>query len=155
NPMAGPVSWSFTTKNNPPSVRKHSPSSNATNVSINTTATATFSESVQASTIHFTLTDPGGATVPATVAYDNTTFKATLTPSSPLPYWTKYRPTVSGAKDQTGLVMKPVSWSFATAAKPATPGTIRGGASKPANPPASDPGAVEAGVKFRGDVAGS
>ena len=43
--------------------------------------TATFNESVQASTIGFTLTNSSGGTVAATVTYNSATDTATLTPS--------------------------------------------------------------------------
>jgi hypothetical protein len=121
NVMAGPVTWSFTTAAvTGPTVTSTSPTSGATNVVTTTPVKATFSVSVQASTISFVLKDSGGNTVPASVAYDNTSFTATLTPSALLKTSTTYTATVSGAKDQSGNVMaNPVSWSFTTEAAPA------------------------------------
>ena len=63
----------------PPTVASRTPALNATGVAVSTPVTATFSESVQQSTISFTLSDPSNVTVPATLSYNNSTFTATLT----------------------------------------------------------------------------
>ena len=117
DPMSGPFSWSFTTDPAAPKVTSETPASGATNVAISTTATATFNEAVQASTISFTLTPTGGSPVAASVAYNSSNFTATLTPSAALAYNTTYTATVSGAKDSAGDPMAaPFSWSFTTVA---------------------------------------
>ena len=68
----------------PPTVTGFTPASGATNVGITTTVTATFSESVDASTVNsstFTLRNAAGP-VPANVGYNASTRVATLTPSA-------------------------------------------------------------------------
>ena len=100
-----------------PTVTSETPASGATGVAFNATITATFNEAVQASTISFTLSGPGGAAVPAALSYNATTDTATLTPLSNLAASTTYTATVSGAKAASGAPMSGrVSWSFTTAA---------------------------------------
>src|SRR5207245_383743 len=87
----------------------------ATNVAISTTATATFSESVQAASIVFALKDAANNAVAGTTAYNDTTHTATFTPSAALAGSTTYTATVSGAKDLAGNAMAaPVTWTFTT-----------------------------------------
>jgi subtilisin family serine protease len=119
NPLAAPVAWSFTTANLIPAVTAMAPAAGATNVPTNVAVTATFNESVTASTIAFTLKDAAGTPVSAAVAYNDATHTATLTPTKLLTTATTYTATVSGATDVNGNVMVPVSWSFTTEATPA------------------------------------
>jgi Domain of unknown function (DUF4082)/Bacterial Ig-like domain len=161
-----PVSWSFTTKatdTTPPSVPSENPSPGATGVPITTTVTATFSKALlwtkddtnQTPIISFVLTDPNNNVVPATLSYNDTTYVATLTPSNPLSPATTYTVTINGAEDLSGNVMSsPVSWSFTTAAA-VTNATIWSSTATPANPSQHDSSAIELGVKFDSDVAGS
>ena len=81
---SSPFSWSFTTAAaaTAPTVVSETPASGATNVAVSTTATATFSQAVQASTISFTLTPKGGSPVAATLTYNSSNDTATLTPSA-------------------------------------------------------------------------
>ena len=114
--MANPFSWSFTT-GPAPAVTTCSPAWSATGVAVSSLVTATFNEAVQSGTIGFTLTNPSGSTVAATVAYNSSTNTATLTPSAALAFSTKYTATVSGAKDTAGDPMtSPDTWTFTTAA---------------------------------------
>ncbi len=116
--MSGPMTWSFTTNppdTTPPTITSRSPIPGATLVSILTPVTATFSESVQPSTISFVLKDPNNNTVAATVTYNDSNHTATLTPSAPLAYSTVYTATVSGGTDLNGNTMTgPATWSFTT-----------------------------------------
>ncbi len=107
----------------PPVIVSRSPASTASNVSVLKPITATFDESIDPTTLKsstFVLRDASNATVPATVSYDDSTFTATLTPSSPLAPSTQYTATVSGSvTDLAGNALGPnVSWSFTTAAPP-------------------------------------
>src|SRR5207245_2289709 len=87
--LASAVSWSFTTVNSnlPPTVTSVSPAAGSINVSRTTKVTATFSVAMDATTItatSFTLKNPSGAVVSASVAYDSPSKTATLTPSKAL-----------------------------------------------------------------------
>jgi PKD repeat protein len=112
-----PVSWSFTTIG--PTVISVSPPANSTGVPVSFTVSATFNESVQASSItssDFTLETAAGTLVPATVTYNSSTNTATLTPSAALTYSTTYTVSVSGGTDASGHTMaSPFTWSFTTA----------------------------------------
>lgn len=80
---------------------------------------------MQQATIQFTLKDPGGTAVGATVSYNDATTTATLTPATPLAASTTYTATIDGAKDVAGLAMSaPVTWSFTTAATTNTPPSV-------------------------------
>jgi hypothetical protein len=139
-----------------PTVTAEAPAANATGVSTSTTVTATFSESVQSNTISFTLTDPNNTTVGASVSYNDTTHTATLTPSGALATNSTYTATVSGAIDAQGHAMAaPVTWSFSTVTSAVSGNTIWAGSVTPAVASANDAAAIELGVKFRSDVAGS
>ena len=124
DPMAAPYSWSFTTAaappSPPPSVTTETPTTGTTGVATNTTVTATFNESVQASSVNttnFTLTGPSGTVVPATVTYADSTHTATLSPSAALAYSTTYTANLSGVLNAAGTPMTgPYSWTFTTAA---------------------------------------
>jgi methionine-rich copper-binding protein CopC len=160
NQMTAPVTWSFTTAaagdTTPPTVTVRSPASGATGVAPSANVTATFSEPVQAATVTFTLTGPGGAGVAAAVSYDGPSQTATLNPNADLANSTGYTATVSGARDTAGNQMTaPVSWSFTTAAAAGScPCTIWPATATPGTPADADNSAVELGVKFRADVNG-
>ena len=101
------------TDTTPPTVFSTNPADTATNVAVNTTITATFSEAMDSSTINTsTFTLSGGVT--GTVTYSGTT--ATFTPSSNLAYNTTYTATVTtGVRDTSGNAMASnYTWSFTT-----------------------------------------
>src|SRR5207247_3722550 len=110
----------------PPTVTGRTPAAGASGVPVTTTATATFSEAVTASTISFVLRDSANAVVPSAVSYDAATRTATLTPGSPLSSLSSYTATVSGAQDAAGNTMAAVSWSFTTAVVDTTAPTVTG-----------------------------
>ena len=102
-----------------PTVTSTSPLDAATGISRAAAVTATFSRAMAGSTITgstFTLRAPGGSLVPSTVAYNDTTSTATLTPSSPLAFSTAYSATVTtGVRAADGMALAaPVQWSFTT-----------------------------------------
>lgn len=113
--MAAPYAWSFTTVAAPvPTVTSNSPASGATAVPTASVVTAAFSVPIDQSTLSFTLTTSGGATVAKTVTYDPVAQVATLKPNSALSTLTSYQATVS-AKSVNGVAMSaPVKWSFTT-----------------------------------------
>ncbi len=118
----------------PPTVSGVTPSNNATNVSIASTVTATFSEAVDAQTVNantFSLKTAAGSAVASTLNYNATNRVATLTPSAPLTPSTVYTATVRGGttdprvKDLAGNALAASStWSFTTAAPDTTPPTV-------------------------------
>jgi Bacterial Ig-like domain/Calcineurin-like phosphoesterase/Fibronectin type III domain len=115
----------------PPTVTNVVPGNGASDVPIGTKVEATFSKTMDATTVSgstFTLTKPDGPDsdtnpdpVSGTVAYDSTSNKAMLTPSANLDYSTTYTATVkggaNGVKDAAG---NPLSadevWTFTTQA---------------------------------------
>ncbi len=144
------------TDTTPPTVIAQSPAPGANGVLTTAPVTATFSESLLASSVTsgtVTLKDASGNAVNATVSYDDATHTATLTPSAALAYSTTYTATVSGVKDLAGNALAaPVTWSFTTLA-PVSNATLFG-TTTPVVAAASDPGSVEVGVKFSSGVAG-
>ncbi|HEY5809566.1 MAG TPA: N,N-dimethylformamidase beta subunit family domain-containing protein [Povalibacter sp.] len=107
-----------------PSVIARSPATGATGVSVTTTVSARFNKPMNASTITsstFQLRSAAGV-IPATISYNTSTFRATLTPTTALAPGTKFTATVRGGttdprvKDGAGNSMAAnVSWSFTTA----------------------------------------
>ena len=100
--------------------------------------------------------------VSAAVTYNNSTFTATLQPSSALLPSTNYTAVVKGGttdprvKDTSALPMPAnVTWSFATASPQGScPCTVWTSAATPATVDSGDPNAGEFGVRFRSDVSG-
>jgi len=124
NDMATPVA----TDTNPPHVLATTPPNGAGNVNVGGTVEATFNEaldpaSVTAST--FSVTGPGGAVVPATVAYDPLSGTATLTVTAALRFGSTYTATLAGGTSGPrirDLAGNPLSssrtWTFSTEASP-------------------------------------
>jgi hypothetical protein len=114
----------------PPTVSAVTPVNGAGAVSVTSPVTATFSETMTASTVDGTtvqLRDPSGALVAAAVAYNSTTRTVTLTPSAALNTSTTYTALVKGGltdprvKDAAGNPLGTnASWSFTTVGGPDT-----------------------------------
>src|SRR5207248_288366 len=144
-----------------PSVTSVSPANAATGVMTGTSVTATFSQAMDASTINnttFRLLDPSNSPVAASVTYNSTTQTATLTPSAPLSFSTKYNGVVqggsSGVKDSSGNALAAdFTWSFTTWSG-SCPCSIWSSSAVPGTPDSGPDSAVELGVKFRSDVGG-
>jgi hypothetical protein len=105
--------------NTAPTVSSTSPDNTATNVSIGTTISVTFSEEMDASTVNdTTFTGADGGPVTGTVSYSGTT--ATFTLTDPLEPSTTYTATVStGVTDKAGNALaQEYTWSFTTGAAP-------------------------------------
>ena len=106
-----------------PTVTATSPAANATGVAVSTNVTATFSETMNATTIAsntFTLTT-GTTTVSAAVTYSSTGNSATLNPGTDLAAGTAYTATIkggsTGVKDTAGNALATdKTWTFTTAA---------------------------------------
>ena len=118
----------------PPTVTGTSPASGASNVSVTTSVSATFSEAMASATIStstFLLTDTtSSSSVPGTVAYSSGTNTATFSPSAPLAGGHSFTATVrGGAGGVTDLAGNPlaadVTWSFSTAQPDGTPPNVQ------------------------------
>ena len=137
-----------------PTVTSTTPATNATATAVNSAVSAIFNKPVQAGTVAFTLTGPGGA-VPASLSYNNSTYTATLAPNSDLATSTTYTASLSGATDQSGNVMAPYSWSFTTSSTSTIiNASLWNSTTTPAAASVNDSNAVELGVKFTSDTAG-
>jgi hypothetical protein len=127
NPLANPFTWTFTTSATcaAPTVTTVTPTNGSTVACPNTAIiTATFSHPMNPATLNspattFTVTGPGGASVPGTVNYVVATMIATFTPTTALAVSTPYTATVSsGAQDTFGIALAPSAnnpWTFTTA----------------------------------------
>ena len=139
------------TDTTPPTVTTKSPAAGATNVAINASVSATFSEAVQGSSISFVLKDASGTTLPSTLSYNVGTLTATITPNAPLVVGVTYTATVSGATDIYGNVMTvPVTWSFTTSGA-LCPCTLFPASATPAVLDDSDATGIELGTRFTAD----
>ena len=120
--MATPVA----TDKNPPHVVTTTPAQAATNVNVGAPVKATFDEPLDATSVTtstFTLTGPGGAVVPASVAWDAVGGTATLTPTQALTFGTTYTATLVGGttgtriRDAAGNALSASrTWTFSTEA---------------------------------------
>jgi hypothetical protein len=144
----------------PPHATPSTPLNGSSSVARSTKVTVAFDEPVQQSTVAMTVTDPSGGQVQGTISYDSTAHTATFTPNATLAAGTTYTATVSGVKDVAGNTMTaPVSWSFKTQLPAATPGVCPCGVwddtAAPATVTVNDGQAVELGMKFKADGAGT
>jgi hypothetical protein len=128
NALAAGRVWTFTTgtvlDTTAPTLALTEPAAGATNVAVNASISATFSEPVNVSTLtasSFVVTGPGGAVIPGTFTYSGNT--ATFIPSSPLAASTAYTVTVTSAVSDlagnpltSGVVSNP--WTFTTGLAP-------------------------------------
>ncbi len=126
NAMVSNYVWSFTTGAAPdtiaPVVRNTVPSNNAIDVPVNQKITASFSETMDPSTLIPTtfVIKQGANIISGTVTYAGVT--ATFFPTSYLAYNTVYTGTITvGAKDLAGNpIARDYTWTFTTGAAPDT-----------------------------------
>lgn len=152
---------------NVPSVIGYSPLSGVINVPTGTTATATFNEALDPSTVNgntVQLLDSTGTAVSAAVTYNAPSQSILLTPTSLLAASSTYTAILRGGS--SGLVVQNTqgvpmpanfSWSFTTGAS-TTRGTcpcgLWGSTSAPVVADSGDTASVELGVKFTSDISG-
>jgi hypothetical protein len=116
-----PYTWYFrTVANTPPRVVSKTPAEGAVNVPLNQVISITFDSPMRASTFtqfSFYMAKRGGAVMPATIAYDDATMTATLTPTKELEEASTYDVTLIGtATGANGMFTygAPIMWSFNT-----------------------------------------
>ncbi len=144
----------------PPSIVATTPTAGASGVEPVSTVRVTFSEAVDPATVTATtlvLQTSGGASVPRTVTYDSAAREATLTPTAPLTLGGSYLATVrggsTGVKDLSGNALAAdTAWTFSTRSCPCT---LFSTAAVPGTPAAPGAEALELGVKFQSDLAGT
>lgn len=110
----------------PPTVSSTVPATASTEVPVNSSISATFSEDMADSTINgssFTVTGPGGIPVAGTVSYDPATRVATFLPDAPLDHDVDYTARITtGAEDLEGNALDfDYVWVFRTAADDVRP----------------------------------
>jgi hypothetical protein len=165
NAMANTATSPFTTApapdTTPPTVTGATPNNGSTNVSTSATASVTFSEAMNASTITSStvrLLD-GGTQVSASVSYNATSRTATITPTAALNNSRTYTISVlggaSGVKDVAGNALaQTFTSSFTTAAAAATTASLWTNSPTPAIVDAGDGSSVELGVRFTANTNG-
>jgi hypothetical protein len=122
--MTAADSWTFTTASaSAPTVTSTSPVSGATNITPLTKVSAVFSMSLSPTSVSSstaTLTGPGGASVAASVAYDDPTHTVTITPSAALAASTTYTAKMTtGIRSTDNVAMgSDYTWTFTTSACP-------------------------------------
>ncbi len=138
NALTAPYTWSFTTGAGPatvaPQLMSTYPLNAATNVALNSTVSATFTEAMNPLTIStstFIVTGPGSTPVAGTVSYDAQSFLATFMPTVNLLPGTMYTATInSGATDLAGNSLTssatPNPWTFTTGAAIVPPPIVLG-----------------------------
>jgi Domain of unknown function (DUF4082)/Bacterial Ig-like domain len=124
-----PVSGVVVDPASAPVISSTSPASGATGVATTGAVTATFDQSIDPNSLTattFFLKTSGGATVAATLSYNDATHKATLTPNSPLGGNASYTATIKGGAAGIagwgGVLAADKTWSFTTGA--GTPPTV-------------------------------
>lgn len=144
----------------PPAVTNVSPADGSATVATSTSVAAVFNEAINPSTItasSFELIDAFGAAVPASVAYDDNSFTASLTPAASLvPAQTYTAQLNGGATGIRDLAGNPLSsdftWTFTTSLTQTY--SAWDANATPATTSQNDPNGVELGVKFTVDTAG-
>ncbi len=143
-----------------PTVTSVSPTNGAVGVGVSTVVVVTFSKPMDPLSINtntISVRGPEGVLVPATVAYNPSTFTVTalLTPDSSLNHSTTYTVVVTngvtGVKDAGGLELADVFTASFTTANP--PG-IWDDSAVPAFLAYDDPDSIEVGLKFQSAVGG-
>ncbi len=163
NAMSADYSWTFFTSapdTTSPTVTATTPVDGSVDVGSFSNVTATFSETLDATTVNattFELRDAGGALVAATVSYDGALSVATLTPGAALAASTTYTATLrggaSGVRDSAGNALAAdLSWTFTTGSEQTYSAWIS--SATPSVPAENDPNPVELGVKFTVDFDG-
>ena len=163
--LTGDYQFDFAADSLAPGVSATSPATGATGVNLGVSVLVTFTEAMDATTINsntITLRRAAGGTVPATVTFAAATSTAVLTPLEPLAASTAYTVVVTngswGVADSAGNPLANVFiTTFTTTAQlrfSLWDDAVIPGTTVPGRPAASDPEAVELGLKFQSAVHG-
>ena len=109
------VVFALAPDNTPPTVTAQTPAPAATNVSANSTVTATFSEPVTDASVQYTVTDPGGASCGAVALSADKKTAIRGRSSAPLAGGTAYSVSVTATRSRGTTRTAPATWSFTTA----------------------------------------
>jgi hypothetical protein len=137
-----------------PVVLSTTPASGATAVPVGTAPTATFSTTMDASSLQFTVKNSTGAAVAGTVSYDVPSATATFTPTQAFASGASFTATVTGSDTGGHAMGAPATWTFTTAGAASCPCTIFPGTATPAGTATNDGSSVELGVKFTSEQDG-
>lgn len=137
-----------------PTVSSVTPAAGTVNAWAFAAVRATFGTMIQPGSASLSVTEPGGATVSGTTAYDVATRTITFTPSSALADGTAYHVAISGALSLSGTPMDPVTSSFTTAGAAVCPCTTLPSTASPGLVDAGDASAISLGLRFTPTVNG-
>ncbi|HEY5842055.1 MAG TPA: DUF4082 domain-containing protein, partial [Mycobacterium sp.] len=140
----------------PLTVTKATPDAGAASVSAATKLTATFSRSIDPSSVSFNLLDSDNQVVTGTKT--TTSNSATFTPVQSLAPSTTYTATVTATAANGVSMAAPYQWSFTTGRPPSDPGvcpcSVFNDDDQPTNGPFADGSDLRLGLAFRADTAG-
>lgn len=114
------INWEFTTREEDPVViTERSPSVNAKNIDVDTEITIRFSQNMNQSTLNTTniylRNSDSSRNISTELSYNSSRRTVTVTPESPLEYYTEYTVYVTNrVKDTSGNALTAVNWSFET-----------------------------------------
>ncbi|WP_257172797.1 Ig-like domain-containing protein [Colwellia sp. M166] len=123
NALANDYVWSFTSGRTTPTITLTNPLDTETDVAINHSLIATFSESMDASsidTLSFTLSAPGPVAIAGTISLEAESNTAIFQPNSDFNANTLYSATITtAAMSSTGMpLLSDYNWSFTTVSAP-------------------------------------
>ncbi len=140
----------------PPVVLNQVPAPSLIAVPTDATVSATFDGAVVQNSATSTLQDAGGQSVSGSMGYDADTSTLTFTPSSALQVAMTYTASVQASDVAGNEMTAPVVWSFTTvSADEDSPTTLWDSGVTPDVEAIKDDSALELGVRFRADRAGT
>jgi hypothetical protein len=142
----------------PPVVTSRTPLPNSSSVAPASVVRATFSRTIDQSSLRLTVTGPNNTTVSGAVTYDTTSRTATFTPSTNLAYSTTYTASVKASSAYGVPMDAPSTWSFKTSATDPLPGacpcSVWPDSATPATLKDVDVRSVELGLRFTAEADG-
>jgi len=132
----------------PPTITSRTPAAGATNTALAGTVSTTFSEPIDLTSVQFSLSDPGTATLAGSLSLSADQKTVTWTPSARLVAGTTYAASMRAADVNGNPMPTPVTWSFTTATTQVCPCTLFSGATVPTTVSSDDATSLELGVRF-------